>query len=136
MKKLIGSLLVGAFLVFAAPKTHAATNARAVDKVVNSGVAATYYSTSLLAADTQTFTNDGRVMLHFKKSGAGNATVTIQAQATVQGLAVSNRSVSVPATTGDVFIGPFAPSIFNDANGVVSFSFSDTVGLSFAILHL
>lgn len=136
MKKLIGSLLVGALLIIAAPKSHAAVNARTVQKIVKEGLTTSAVSTSLLSADTQTFTNDGRTFLHFKKTGAGAATVTVVSQQTYQGLAIANLTFSVPATTGDVFAGPFPASVFNDASSNVSFYFSDTVGLSFEILRL
>lgn len=135
--KMLKVLFAGAILALSlAGKSQAAVNARTVQKVVKEGLTTSAVSTSLLSADTQTFTNDGRTFLHFKKTGAGAATVTVVSQASVQGIALSNLTFSVPATTGDVFAGPFPASIFNDSSSNVSFYFSDTVGLSFEILRL
>ena len=56
--------------------------------------------------------------------------------ATVGGLAISNMTFSVPATTGRVLAGPFPPAIFNDANGDVHFTMSDELGLNFIAFKL
>lgn len=135
LRKLFVGLLI-ATPALAPRLAMAAVNARTVQKIVKEGLTTTNISTSLVSTDTNTFSNDGRTFLHFAKTGAGAATITVIAQATVQGMAVANLTVSVPATTGDVFLGPFPPSIFNDASSNVSFTISDTVGLSFALLRL
>lgn len=133
MNKLFAGLLGLALFVTVA---HAATNSVSVERMSSSGLAATYTSSGLSSADTYQFGNDGRVFLHVKKSGAGACTVTVATPATVQGFAIAELTVSIPASTGDKFIGPFSPSIFNDASGNVSFTVSDTAGLSFAIVKL
>jgi hypothetical protein len=114
----------------------AAVNAETVQKMVKGGTTTTIVNSGLLSTDSYTFQNDGRTFLHFKKTGAGAATVTFTAQATVQGLSVSNQTVTVPATTGDVYAGPFPTSLFNDSSANVTFSLSDTVGLSFELMRL
>ena len=138
MKKLkllfIGAL--SAVVLAAARPAVAATNAESVQKVVKTGTSTTVINSGLVTSDTYTFSNDGRVFLHFTKTGAGSATITVTSQATVQGLAVANLTVTVPATTGDVFMGPFPTSIFNDSSGNVSFTISDTTGLGFSVLSL
>lgn len=133
MKMLFAALLLASL---SAVPARAAVNARAVQKIVKEGLTTSPFNSGLLSSDTQTFTNDGRTILHFKKTGAGNATVTVTVTGTSQGLAVANLTVTVPATTGDVFTGPFPTSLFNDTSNNVSFTVSDTVGLSFEILRL
>lgn len=136
MKNMKAKLLAVAVAV-AMPALAAAANvAVSVQQIVKSALTQTYTSSGLLTTNTYQFTNEGRVFLHFKKTGAGNCTVTITTQGTLQGYAVTDQTVTVPATTGDVMVGPFAPSLFNDASELVSFTISDTVGLSFAALRL
>lgn len=68
-------------------------------------------SGALTAADTTNgnkFTNDpGRTVLRAKNATASPVVITVDTPATVEGLAVADRTYSVPATTGDVLIGPF-----------------------------
>lgn len=106
-----------------------------VEQNLKSGLTATYTSSGLLTTNTYKVRNDGKVLLHFKKTGAGACTVTITTPNTSQGLAIADQTVTVPATTGDVFVGPLPASLFNDSSSDVAFSISDTVGLSFAVIR-
>ena len=133
MKKML--MAFGVVLGLAAT-AYAITVTVSSQQLLNSGLAATYTSTGLSTSNTYSFNNDGRVFLHFKKTGAGDCTVTITTPGTVQGLAIADVTVSVPATTGDKFVGPFSTSLFNDASQNVSYTLSDTVGLSVALLRL
>jgi hypothetical protein len=92
----------------------------------------------LNVVDTFTFNNTGREILHVKKSGAGACDVTIVAPGTVDGLAVADRVVQVPATTGDKLIGPFPPSIYNAAGSsqLAGFTLSEVTGLSVAVIRV
>lgn len=96
------------------------------------GLVATYNS-GLTTTDTYTVPNDGKTVLHFKKAGAGACTVTIIVNDTVDGLAVPNRTVVIPATTGDKFVGPFPHGVYGDP---VSFTFSEVTGLTFAAVRV
>lgn len=131
-KKLSGTVAVLALAV----SLHAATTAVTIQQVVNSGLSQTYTSTGLSTGDTYTFSNDGRIFIHIKKTGAADCTLTITTQATLNGFAVTDRTVTVVATTGDMMVGPFPASVFNDASDLVSFTVSETAGLSFAVLKL
>lgn len=137
MRKLGRTLLAtGMGLLLAVGLCRAAVVNLAIEQVVKGGLAATYTSSGLLATDTYKIRNDGHIFLHFKKTGAGACTVTITTPNQVQGLDISDQTVTIPATTGDKFVGPFPPSLFNDASSDVTFTISDTVGLSWAILRL
>jgi hypothetical protein len=105
----------------------------AVQDIVKTGLAAVYTG-SLSTANTYKFANDGRTILHFKKSAAVICTVTLPTPGTVDGLAITDRTVAVPATTGDKFIGKLSKDVYNDANGYASFTLSDVDGLTVAVL--
>ena len=93
--------------------------------------------TALTAGDTLKVANDGRVLLAFEKSGVGAAVVTLTTPATVAGgVAVADPTVTVPASTGDVVVGPFPAGIFSDDAGDLSFSVDDDAGLTVAVLRL
>ncbi|MDQ2995464.1 MAG: hypothetical protein M3R61_00190 [Chloroflexota bacterium] len=68
------------------------------------------------AGNGWTFPNTGSQALRVKNASAGAIVATVLAPQTVntQGGAVAFTAptVSIPATTGDVTIGPFDPSIF------------------------
>ncbi len=118
-----------------------ATVTLAVQTLARAGITPSYTASGasplLNIADTFRFQNDGKVLLHFKKTGAGDCTVTIQTPETVDGLAVSDRTVTVPATTGDVMIGPFPPNHYNQAGGnYCQFTVNEVTGLSVAIVKL
>lgn len=106
------------------------------EDIVRSGLAATYISDFVVVATSSFIVrNNGKVILHMKKSAAVNCNLIIITPNTVDGLAVGDRTVVIPATTGDKFIGPFPPSIYNDANGDMEFTFSDVDGITGAILQ-
>lgn len=105
------------------------------DVAVEAGAAVTY-NAGLSLANTYKVRNNGKTILHFKKTGAGICVVTVAATALVRGHTVANDTVSVPATTGDVFAGPFAPDLYNDVNGDMSFTLSEITGLTVAVVQL
>lgn len=107
----------------------------AVEKIQPNGLGATYTG-SLSAANTYMIKNDGEVFLHFKKSGAGIATVTIETPKTLGGLAVAEQVVSVAADSGDEFAGPFPPNIYNDGDHDLRWASDDILGLTVAVIHM
>jgi len=80
--------------------------------------------------------NDGRVLLHFIKTGAGNANITIVTPKTVSGLAVAELVIVVPATTGIVFAGPFNPDTFNDGSGDMDVSTDEDTGITIEAVQI
>jgi len=91
---------------------------------------------SLSASNTYLVNNDGNVFLHFKKSGAGACTVTVETPGTVGGQGIADLTFSVPATTGDVHVGPFPPYLFNDSNNDLNVTLSEITGLTIAAARL
>lgn len=114
------------------PLAGAVDTSVTVNEVVQAGVSVTSYTYNLSTSVNYVLNNDGRVVLWFTKTGAGACTVTITTEATFQGLAVSDLTVTIPATTGHKMLGPFPPTLFNNANSSMTFTLSDTTGLSFA----
>jgi hypothetical protein len=103
--------------------------------ISNAGVAPSYTG-SLSTSNSYTVSNDGRVFLHFKKTGVGACTVTVTRPAVYKGAAIAAQTFVVPATTGDVMFGPLNTDLYNDGNGNVTFTPSDVTGLTVAALHL
>jgi hypothetical protein len=106
---------------------------KVAEDIVPSGLAATYFSPT--TTDQFLVDNDGKIYLHFKKSGAGACNVTIVTPGSVDGLAIADRVVSVPATTGDRFIGPFPRDVYNNGVGQLAFTCSEITGLTCAVLR-
>ncbi len=105
------------------------------ERILPIGLGATYTG-SLSTSNTYQVRNTGRTFLHFKKSGAGACVVTIETPVTIGGLAVAEQTVSVAASTGDEFIGPFPTNIYNDGSHDVRVTLSEITGLTVAVLEL
>ncbi len=88
------------------------------------------YTGSLSTSDTYLVPNDGETYLHIKKSGASDCTVTVATPNTVDGLAVTDLTVTVVASTGDKKIGPFPRETYNNADGKIAVTFSNITGLT------
>ena len=92
------------------------------------------YTGSLSTSNNYIVPNDGTVFLHFKKTNAVDATVTIVTTKTVDGLAVADRTDTVPNTDADgLFVGPFPRDVYGNSLDV---SFDDIDGLSMAAFQL
>ena len=72
-----------------------------------------------------------QVILHVKNGNAAACTVTIQTPKTIDGLALPDLTVSVPATTGDRFIGPFPKALYNQVS--VTPAIDEAVYVDFSI---
>ena len=87
------------------------------------------------AAETYLIPNNGDVFVHVKKTGLNNCTVTVVTPNTVGGLAITDYTATVVATTGDKMLGPFDPAIYNNTAGQISMTFSEVTSLTFAVLR-
>jgi len=68
--------------------------------------------------------NDGNVYVEIVNSHASNSyTVTATTPATVDGVAVADPTLTVPALSRRKW-GPFNPSLFNNASGRVALSYA------------
>ena len=85
-----------------------ARTALAVQNVTRGGLTPAYTAANV---DGHSIPNSGRELVHVK-AGATPTTVTIQTPGTIDGMAVADRTVTVPASQ-ERMIGPFPPEIYN-----------------------
>lgn len=75
---------------------------------VNSGLVA------VDAANGMVYPANPKSLVHIKNSGTAG-TLTVRTNQSVAGLTVPDRTIAVPATTGEVFAGPFGTEhVFSD----------------------
>lgn len=106
-------------------------SAQTVDK---DGLSAATY-TAIDATDTYSFRNTDKSILHFKNTST-ESTVTLDTPVTSGGIAVANPTVTVPATTGDVFVAMLPLSVFNSSAGLATFTQDVASGVTVALLQL
>lgn len=109
-----------------------ARTALTVQTIDVDGVAAAYTAAQ---ADGNSFVNDGQTFLHVKNAGA-EITATVQTPAKVQGIDVEEVEVTIPATTGDVMIGPFPRAIFDQGAAGVYVDYSSVTTVTVAAFKL
>jgi len=105
--------------------------ATTVQQLVRAGVAPAYAAAVL---DGNQFSNDGRTFFHVLNVGA-EMTVTFQTPGLMDGLAIAERTVVVPLTTGNKMIGPFPPDQYNQTTGVVYVDWTRATDVSFAVVR-
>lgn len=92
---------------------------------------ASYVTGVVAGTSTYVMRNDGRTIFRFYKTGANPCTVTVTATGYIKGAKAADWTFIVPASTGDVFVGPFEPLLFNDAWGDMRFSLSEATAIFF-----
>lgn len=106
-----------------------ATTTQTVYNAARGGLDLTAVKTTVVTADTYRFLNDGKTKQFVNNIANANCTVTIVTPATSDGLAISDRTVSVQTLRAAV-IGPFPASPYNDDGGYVSMTFSQIVEIT------
>jgi hypothetical protein len=97
------------------------------------GLAPTY---SAAAANTRIACGE-RTFLHVKNTAGSSMTVTITATGQVRGQLAADLIVTVPATTGDMMIGPIPAELFASAtDGLASITYSSTTSVTAAALRI
>ncbi|MEV4179941.1 hypothetical protein AB0J28_00660 [Streptosporangium canum] len=97
------------------------------------GIAPTY---AAVGGSGDTFTPGDHVFLHVKNAGGASTTVTVTTPGTVEGLAVSDLTVTVPASTGDRMIGPLPSRLFARADGQADVVCSPTTSVTIAVVRV
>ncbi len=82
---------------------------------------------------SDTFANSGKQFLLITNGNALSTVVTVVTQATIDGLAITDLTVTIPTATTKL-IGPFPPSTYNDASGYVTVSCSITTTVTILVL--
>ncbi len=87
--------------------------------------------------DGHSIVNDGKkTFLQIKNTGVSACVVTIQTPGTVDGLAVTERTATVGATTGDKMIGPFPQEYYNQADGTIYVDFDQVTSVTCAAIKV
>jgi hypothetical protein len=89
-----------------------------ITQLTDAGVAQPAQTASDAANGHSLLFNDGRVIVEVQNTNAAAKTVTFETPATVGGFAVADNTVSIPNGATLTF-GPFAPSVYNQADGSV-----------------
>lgn len=92
-------------------------------------------SFSAANSDGSYVANDGKVFIEVKNSDTSDHTVTIATPNQVDGLAIADLTVTVPAS-GDKMIGPFPPSVYNNSSGYITVTYSSVTGMTVAAFRL
>lgn len=96
-----------------------ARTALTVQEISRNAITPSYGSANV---DGHSYPNSGKEFFHVKTGGTG-ATVTVQTPGTVDGNAIADKSY-VLGTNTERMIGPFPPSVYNQADGSVYIDFS------------
>lgn len=110
----------------------------AVEKMVRSAGLTPTFTGSLSVSNTYQVNNNGKVYLHFKKSGSSDCVVTVVTTRSYDGNAVADYAgTTVPATTGEKIIGPFDPGVYNILGGHdLEFTLSNIAGVTVAAIQM
>lgn len=81
------------------------------------------------------FTNTGSQFALFINGSGSPITVTLVAQDTIDGVAVTNKTITVGAS-GQQLVGPFLPGAYNDGSGYMNFTYSGVSSLKVGIFSL
>jgi len=104
-----------------------------VQPIVRAGLTASY---TAFEATGVAFSNEGRTFIHVKNAqAAATTTLTIVTPNTVDGLAISDRTVQLAAAT-QKFVGPFQPGVYNQTGAVVYVNASTATSVSIAALRI
>lgn len=85
-----------------------------VQVITRDGVTPTFGAAN---ADGYALPGDGKTWIELKNTNGATRTVTFDIPGTYDGLAVTDKAVIVPITTGDKIIGPFPPAVYNQISG-------------------
>jgi len=114
-----------------------ARTALSVQEIAVAGITPSYEAAN---ADGEKISNDGKTFIQVKNTNAGEITVTVVTPITIGGLAVSDRTITVPATTGDKMIGPFKAAHYDqlsgDDEGFVYVNFSAVTDVTIAAFRV
>lgn len=100
------------------------------------GSSVTVTRTALSTADTyQVLLSPGGTVINWRKTGAGECTVTVVTPKTDDdGNAVADLSITVAASTGDV-VRKFYPEVYANGDGDLEFTVSEDTGLTAAVFQ-
>lgn len=103
-----------------------ATVALTVHESDKGGLDLTTNKTTINTSNTYKFLNDARTKIFVNNVAIANCVVTVITAKTEDGLAITDRAVTVPA--GKQYnLGPYPTDPYNDATGYLSLTFDQAV---------
>lgn len=99
--------------------------------ITNAGAATTYSAAS--PGGDRFLPADG-TFLHVKNGSGSPITVTLVTPGTVDGLAITDRAVSVPATSERFIAVP--DSLYRSSDGLADITWSATTTVTFAVVRI
>jgi hypothetical protein len=104
-----------------------------VEVVDIDGLAVTYNAAS---GGGDKFEPGDRTFVIAKNTNGATRTATFTTPGTVGGNAIADLVVTLPATTGEVLIGPFTRDIYAGSDGLVAVAWSATTGVTFGVVRI
>lgn len=90
---------------------------------------------SAAAGGGDSWANTGKEFIYINNGDASPVTLTIVTQQTVDGQAVADRTVTIPA--GEFrLVGPFPVGTYNDGNNLCQLTYSGVTSLTLGIVKL
>ena len=82
------------------------------------------------------FLNDGQTVLFLQNTNGSARTITVTTAQTVDGLAVADLTITLPATTGRLITAAFPRTVYNQSDGYVLVDYSATAGVLVAAVRI
>lgn len=83
--------------------------------------------------DGHSVPNNGHRALRIKNSGS-ETTLTVKVGKTIDGQTAAGKTVTIPATTGDVITGFWPVGDYNQPDGSIHIDYTVTTGVTIAVL--
>lgn len=103
---------------------------------VRTGLSIADAAMTAAAAGGNSFANDGETVLVLQNTNGSSRTVTIITPNLVDGLAIADLTITLPATTGRLITARFPRSIYNQSDGTVLVDFSAVTGVLIAAVKI
>jgi hypothetical protein len=107
---------------------------RLTPQKISAGDGATVTRTALSTGNTYQIRVGPGVTVNWRKTGAGEATITVTTPGTVDGLAITDRTITVAASTGDV-ARLFNEKTYINSSGDLEFTTDEATGLTAAVFE-
>jgi hypothetical protein len=88
------------------------------------------------AATTDTVAPDDRGFLWYKSTQGTTEVITVVVPGTSFGLALTDITVTIGATTGEEMIGPLVQSLADPATGLITITIADVTGITVAAVRV
>jgi hypothetical protein len=88
------------------------------------------------ASTSDTVAPDDRVFLWYKSTQGTSEIITVVVPGTSFGLALTDITVTIGATTGEEMIGPMVPALADPTTGLITITIPDVTGITVAAVRV